>query len=186
MKTLLIILLGIVAGSAHAAAVTYDFTIVGDVTLGDECLGPNSFNLTGGCGFGSLDTITATGTFTADLGTVGNETGTVSFGLLSGNTLSIDMDGAGTLTEADDTGGTGASLSFLNGQLTDFDFLTDDGDSLSSLFLDFTNGANGGAGQYVGEWRPDVTLTAVPVPAAIWLFGSALGLFGSVRRRITR
>lgn len=183
MKKLLFVLLLAVMGSAQAAPVTYNFTIIGDVLLGDECLGPNSFNLTGQCGLGSLDTITATGTFTADLGTIGNESGTVSFAALSGNTMSIDMNGAATLTQADDTDGLGSSLTFLNGQLTNFDFVSDDGDSLSSLFLDFTNGANFGAGQFSGEWQANVALTPVPVPAAVWLFGSALGLLGWMRRR---
>jgi hypothetical protein len=30
----------------------------------------------------------------------------------------------------------------------------------------------------------DVTLTAVPVPAAVWLFGSSLGAFGVMRRKV--
>ena len=41
-----------------------------------------------------------------------------------------------------------------------------------------------GYGTYNGEERAFLlTPTAVPVPAAVWLFGSALGLLGWLRRR---
>ena len=60
-------------GSALAASVIYSYTIEGTVLLGDEYL-PNPWSLTAG------DTVTVTGTFTADLGTIGSETGTVNFG----------------------------------------------------------------------------------------------------------
>lgn len=33
------------------------------------------------------------------------------------------------------------------------------------------------------EFHYDMTFTAVPIPAAVWLFGSALGLLGWLRRR---
>jgi probable HAF family extracellular repeat protein len=43
-----------------------------------------------------------------------------------------------------------------------------------------------GYGTYNGEERAFLlTPTAVPVPAAAWLFGSALGLLGWMRRRRT-
>ena len=34
-----------------------------------------------------------------------------------------------------------------------------------------------------GSWIDNVTLTAVPIPAAVWLFGSGLGILGWFRRR---
>jgi hypothetical protein len=42
------------------------------------------------------------------------------------------------------------------------------------------------AGTYVSSWTGDsITLNAVPIPAAVYLFGSGLGLLGWFRRRQT-
>lgn len=160
--------------AAHAVAVTYNYTITGDILLGDET-DPNDYNLTAG------DTITATGAFTADLGTIGNETGTVFFSTGTGNTMTIDLNGT-LLHETDDIRygtGTGPSLTFNAGSLFDFDFnkTTSTPVFFSSFsFFDDTD-------LMVGEWRASLTLTPVPVPAAVWLFGSGLlGLVGIARR----
>ena len=164
------VLMAVGMGAAQAAAVTYNYTISGTVIIGDETYGSNVWDLTAG------DVITATGTFTADLGTIGNETGTVSFAGGSGNTMLIDLLGGQSLTDADDTSGGGASLTFSVGSLTDFDFLSSD---FSSYFLSFDDATSSSV---YGEWDT-VQLTAVPVPAAVWLFGSGLAMLGWVRRR---
>jgi hypothetical protein len=157
--------------AVHAAAVTYNFTITGDVQLGDET-DPNDYNLTDG------DTITATGTFIADLGTIGNETGTVLFSV-SGNTMTIDLNGT-LLSETDHDTGPGPSLTFASGSLFDFYFnKTSSSPIFFSSFLIFDD-----TDFMVGQWRADVSLTAVPIPAAVWLFGSGLlGLLGIARRK---
>jgi hypothetical protein len=50
------------------------------------------------------------------------------------------------------------------------------GESLASLGLN--------PGSYTWSWAGDsVTLNIVPIPPAVWLFGSALGLLGWTRRR---
>lgn len=154
--------------SLHAAPVPYNYTIFGDVLVGDETFA-NPWNLTAG------DVISASGTFTADLGTIGNETGTVLF--QAGDTMTIDLLGGQFLTEADSSFA-GVSLSFLNGQLTDLVFLSDslNFNSNFTFFDDF--------GSMFGEWQADASLTVVPVPAAIWLFSAGLiGLGGIARRR---
>ena len=88
---------------AHAVSTTYNFSITGDVSVGEESFGPgsNAFGLSAG------DTITATGTFTADLGTIGSETGTVMFGSGSGNSMSIDVNGTIFTASNDDRFGDG-------------------------------------------------------------------------------
>jgi hypothetical protein len=171
----LIISLAVLCGATvtHAATVMYSFTIEGTMLIGDETY-PNAFGLTAG------ETIEATGFFTADLGTVGSETGTVSFHAGSGNTLSIDLNGY-IITAADDTRGVGSpSLTFLNGGLTDFNYLKTTAHAFNSSFGFFDNLADE---SMLGEWTSS-TLTVVPVPAAVWLLGSGLlGLVGIARRK---
>ena len=176
------------AVGAQAVSMTYDFTITGTVTLGDEILVPNAFDLTAG------ETITATGTFTADLsGAAGSESGVVSFHQSSGNSLTIDIDGgmgsAFAYTEADDTGfltGLGPTIEFRPDNELGFSVFVDfdsklgieEFNSLGNTFDD----QGGLSGLLIGQWEL-TNLTPVPVPAAAWLFGSALLGLMSLRRR---
>jgi hypothetical protein len=170
-----LMIFALAVGTVQAA--TYDFVITGDVILGDEFGDPNDWNLTGG------DIILASGTFTAELGSAGNETGTVSFGSGSGNTLSIDMFDGSFITASDDNsyaGGGFPELVFASGDLDKFN-LVSDSLGFNSSFLGFDDWNYGG--YLYGEWG-SLTLTEVPVPAAAWLFGSALlGLAGIKRRK---
>lgn len=151
-----------------AQAATYNFTIDGLVYDGAEA-NYNAYGLFAG------DTITATGTFTANLGTIGSETGTVSFA--TGNTMTIDLNGT-LLFASDDVSGNGASLTFSSGSLTDFDFLKTSSPAFNSSFVYFDD-----YDSLFGEWT-NTSLTVVPVPAAVWLFGSGLlGLGGAAFRR---
>lgn len=62
-----------------------------------------------------------------------------------------------------------------------------DGDGNRNLVLSFaTENLGGGAWAGVLRVKANVTSVAVvPVPAAVWLFGSALGLMGAIRRKST-
>jgi hypothetical protein len=148
-------------GTVNAALVNYE--IEGTVLSGNEFGDPNAFNLAAG------DIILATGVVDDSL--FGAGTNTALFG--SGNTLSIDVNGT-IFTDADDPG---ASLTFTDGALFDFDFTTSGFNSSFTFFDDFD--------LMLGEWGA-VTTTPVPVPAAVWLFGSGLlALTGIGRRKIS-
>ena len=57
-------------------------------------------------------------------------------------------------------------------------------DSADWGFSSFTDNFNGRLSLFEGEWRNYSEVSAVPVPAAAWLFGSGLiGLVGLARRK---
>lgn len=166
--------------STNAALVNYE--IIGDVLSGDE-FGANAFGLTFG------ETITVTGTF--DDSVLAGGIGTVYFGLGSGNTMTLNV-GTETFTASNDKNYLGGSNPYLTfdaaSQLFDFDFLAQSGvngapANFNSSFM-FFDDLGGAYGDLLGEWRANVTISPVPVPAAVWLFGSGLlGLAGIARRK---
>ena len=169
-RTILAFAMLIGVSSAQAALVNY--TVTGDVLLGDELGDYNAFGLTAG------DTITASGVFDDSVLSAGS--GTISFGSGSINTMTLFI---GTeIFTADNDGSPMMTLS--NSSLTDFDYYALAGvNGAPADFSSFLTGFDDFAFLY-GEWRTTVTLTPVPVPAAVWLFGSGLiGLLGIARRR---
>ena len=166
--------LSTLGGVANAAPITYQYTIYGDVVSGDE-FAPNWWNLTVG------DIISASGEFTVDdafLGPIGGEDGTVVFG--AGDSMTIDLLGGQTLTEADAYSGY-VALSFVGGTLVGLDYIYTNGggEDFNSYFDNFDD-----FDSLVGLWQTNANLTVVPIPAAVWMFGSGLlALAGWSRRR---
>jgi len=185
-----------VASSANAALVNY--TITGDVIFA----GTNSF------GLNDNDIITATGTIdTSSLASQlssgsllgGDAVGTIYFDASSGNTMTINV--GNTVFDASHDGsfadGGYPYLAFGipgDGVLHDFNIFAEMGingapEDFSSFNLGFNDSTHAISDPYTiyGEWRPTVAFSSaspVPVPAAVWLFGSGLlGLMGFARRK---
>ena len=154
------LLLFVGMASAQAAVDDYTYyTITGNVLFADD---PNLWDLTTGQNIEARVSIfgdaTGDGTYNIDsmyldLGATGLNTG--DLGLYGGITLTL-------------SGGAVSDFYFANNDYT-----------FESSFTAFTDGVESTA---VGEWT-NIQQTAVPVPAAVWLFGSALGALGWVRRR---
>lgn len=182
-------LLLLAAGSAHAIPVTYNFTITGTV----DVLGTKTVTVTNNSGTTSTtttetnayglnagDTITAFGTFTADLGGPGSETGTVYFDLpafnANGNTLTIDTNGTNNiqlLASQDSLYSSGGPyLTFFNGALTDFDYLKPTTPKFNSSFMNFDDMSSGSTTTETGSGKNKVT--------TITTYQSMLGTWSSV------
>ena len=158
-----VLLLAVGMGSAQAAVEDYTwYTITGDVLFADN---PNLWGLTTGqqieAKVGIFGDATADGTYSVEY-------------------LYVDLDGVSGdvgLTQ-DDFTTSGIFLTLSSGALTDFSFFNDPY-TFESSFTQFTDGIEGTA---IGEWT-SIQQTAVPIPAAVWLFGSALAMLGWTRRK---
>jgi len=207
---------------AHAIPTTYNFSITGTVlTQGTKTVVVTKTNGTPVSNSGPLadtnawglvagSTITAYGSFVADLGP--SMSGTVLFDLnaftTNGNILTLDMNGAltgGSLLLASDdssyTPGGGAFLTFSNGALTNFDYQKTTTPKFNSLGMYFddvskTTTSTTSGGQVttttyqalLGQWSTNSNLVASPVPEAstyaMMLAGLGLvGWMGSARRK---
>ncbi len=180
LKTILqtlVLALSMTAGGAQAALV--DFTLLGTVGSADT---------SNGFGLDVSDLITVTGTFDdSALTNVGSED--VLFSMGSGNSLNLVL-GSKSFTETDDiqysSGGSSPKLRFLDGAFDGFNFRTEFGTLgyFLSVGFSFDSGDDNFYPNYVSGTWTSYTVSAVPVPAAVWLFGSGLlGLVGVARRR---
>jgi len=160
-----------------ASASTVNFQLTGNVTYTDA---GNLFGLT------APTTISATGSYdSSDLD--GSGTGSIDFLTVPPQSLTITV-GSIVFTEADDDDAimemsiTTNNFNFLNygGTVT-----TVDGDQLfTSLPANNFIGTDSSGGSILGTWDTSSFQTAVPIPAAVWLFGSGLlGLAGIARKK---
>ena len=160
------------SGVTSTQAALVNFEITGTI---DWAAGGNSF------GVSLNDTITASGVF--DDAVLSAGTGEVDF-TVSGNDMTIDVNGT-IFTDSMDVFG-GALMYLDNGALDDLQYGTEESipdNDFNSFYTDFSGGPYGAA-TFTGIWSTTVTTSAVPVPAAVWLFGSGLlGLIGFARRK---
>ena len=152
------------AGSAQAALVNFEITGTVETAAAD-----NSFGLLVG------NTITASGVFDDIALTAG--TGVIDFSTAYNN-MTITA-GTATYTDSTELFG-GAYMELINGELDSLDY--------SSIANDFDSGFlsfwSGNLGEFDGSWNTAVSISSVPVPAAVWLFGSGLlALVGLSRRK---
>lgn len=175
MKTLLkLALAGLFFGGSVANAAVVNFTIDGTVNTG------NTFNLTAG------SAISASGSFDDSVLT-GGDTGTVLFDMSSGNSLSLSF-GNMTFQASDDIDYASGNpfITLSAGGLTAFDFAANVGTMGYLTSFELNVDAEDDSLNFVNATWTGITITptAVPVPAAVWLFGSGLlGLVGVARRK---
>lgn len=183
MKTVIkLVLASLFFGGSVANAALVNFSLVGVVGTADA---GNDY------GLAVNDEIYASGTFDDSILTnVGLDTVTLDTG---SNSLLLEV-GNQSFTQADDENGAGfPRLTFLDGSFTGLGFGTTFSTfSAFTSLSDFFVGDDDGNGidvstirSFNGSWQLETfTVTAVPVPAAVWLFGSGLlGLAGVARRK---
>lgn len=155
---------------SYASAEMVNFTLTGTVTYRDysffDGYASNPFGLETG------DTITASGSY--------DNAGFDDFWAFNYADL-IDVTfevGTGTYTLEDGDSWPSPEIVFYYGSFYDLDYSSADGEFYSSFDTfsgDFWN--------FEGNWHSYEEVSAVPVPAAAWLFGSGLiGLVGLARR----
>ena len=160
--------------NVHAAMVTGSLT--GNVSFADA---GNIFGLSAGSTI-QLDVLYDDGLLTGS----GGET---VFFNLPGNTMDFTV-GTQSFTEAMDTaGGLGPTLFFFDGELSEIKYDTKFG-TLGIFFssIDFFEGNDDAGNAMGGNWdlmSYTVSPVVVPVPAAIWLFGSGLLALSGISRK---
>jgi len=181
LLTATLLLVGLGSG-AQAALVTFNLT--GSVTYDDTGDGSNVFGLSVG------DPVTATGTFDDSLigGNIISGSGTIAVSSIPDLVITV---GSEIFTASDDNGS--GLLTIISGTVIDGigpagfvysgtnpNLFTSDA---TETFIGTEDNYNS---QIFGTWNT-FTLTPVPVPAAVWLFGSGLlGLVGVARRKRNR
>ena len=176
-------------GLTHAQAQTINFTLIGTVNNTSEnkwYYENNVFGLSIG------DTITATTSFDDSLLTsfhaIDFDSPNISMTIAVGNTVFTDADDFSDgpwlyITNADDDFHDGINFDYgdlmfrFSGLSYNSDIENKDFDS-SNFCCDFDGD------DFDGTWH-SASVSAVPVPAAVWLFGSGLlGLVGIERRKV--
>ena len=166
-----LIWLGATSSSVQASLVNFELT--GTVNTATAIGNGNNASFLFGLEAG--DTITATGWFDDSVFTTDFFGNTVYSFIGPANEMTINV-GTATFTDLDDFIG-GGDLVLYGGSFVGLDYsaLTGDFDSLNNTFLS--------TGAFEGVWN-SITLTAVPVPAALWLMGSGLlALVGFARKK---
>lgn len=175
VSTLAAVALTLSVGSAQAALV--NFTLTGDVVFAQP---GNLFGLTND-GNPVTSIITVTGTFDDSVLTGGS--GTIDFRTVPGNSFTLQA-GSYTFQNTEDSSGVYPQLTLNAGAFDSLFFNFDVGDwgYFDSQFDNFI-GDDDNFGTVSGYWG-EFSMTAVPVPGAIWLLGSGLlGLAGIARRK---
>lgn len=190
MKKLLVALLLALPGIAFAAPVTIDFEEfslgTSPVGLGDP-LQSKGYDFTGTVLLSNMSVITGNSGSNSWGGTTGVVPGQDGFGgtarIIMERTdglafaiLSVDIfqdtDGAGFTSISGSTTTGVANLAVPIGT----------GDWLDLVTITIHSEGNGFGFGYATTEIDNIVVRAVPIPAAVWLFGSALGLLGWIRK----
>lgn len=154
----------LLSGVTSVQAALVNFEITGTI---DWAAGGNTFGVNLG------DEITASGVFNDSVLSSGS--GVIDF-TVSGNDMTIDVNG--TIFDDSMEYYGGALMELDNSALLDLQYSATAGD-FDSFSIDFIS-----SGEFTGIWGTNVAMSPVPIPAALWLFGSGLlALVGFARRK---